>query len=111
LPTVASSKRSVPLRRGKRKSDADVFAYIGAPFPEIAGCFSFWAWLRLGKSPLWIVPGMVSLALFAGLLTLFDSDAADRAYAACGGIYIAASLIWLWTIEGLTRTVGTKPAR
>jgi hypothetical protein len=32
---------------------------------EIAGCFAFWAWLRLGRSALWVVPGMVSLALFA----------------------------------------------
>ena len=76
-------------------------AYIGAAFAEIAGCFAFWAWLRLGKSPLWIVPGMVSLALFAWLLTLVDSDAAGRAYAAYGGVYIAASLIWLWSVEGL----------
>src|SRR3546814_16188899 len=77
------------------------FAYIGAALAEIAGCYSFWAWLRLGKSPLWIVPGMVSLALFAWLLTLVDSDAAGRAYAAYGGVYIAASLGWLWAVEGL----------
>lgn len=76
-------------------------AYVGAAFAEIAGCFSFWAWLRLGKSPLWIMPGMVSLALFAWLLTLVDSAAAGRAYAAYGGVYIAASLIWLWAVEGL----------
>ena len=44
---------------------------------------------------------MVSLALFAWLLTLVDSAAAGRAYAAYGGVYIAASLIWLWTVEGL----------
>jgi small multidrug resistance family-3 protein len=25
-------------------------AYIGAALAEIAGCFAFWAWLRLGKS-------------------------------------------------------------
>ena len=76
-------------------------AYVGAAFAEIAGCFAFWAWLRLSKSPLWIVPGMVSLTLFAWLLTLVDSDAAGRAYAAYGGVYIAASLGWLWTVEGL----------
>jgi small multidrug resistance family-3 protein len=26
------------------------FAYIAAALAEIAGCFAFWAWLRLGKS-------------------------------------------------------------
>lgn len=76
-------------------------AYLGAALAEIAGCFSFWAWLRLGKSPFWLVPGMISLALFAWLLTLVDSDAAGRTYAAYGGVYIAASLGWLWAIEGL----------
>jgi small multidrug resistance family-3 protein len=43
---------------------------------------------------------MASLALFAYLLTLVESDFAGRAYAAYGGVYIAASLIWLWTVEG-----------
>ena len=78
-----------------------LFAYAGAALAEIAGCFSFWAWLRLGKSPWWLVPGMASLALFAWLLTLVDSNAAGRAYAAYGGVYIVASLAWLWAIEGL----------
>ncbi|EAQ35599.1 hypothetical protein NB311A_17524 [Nitrobacter sp. Nb-311A] len=76
-------------------------AYVGAAIAEIAGCFAFWAWLRLGKSVWWIAPGMVSLALFAYLLTLVDSEAAGRTYAAYGGIYIAASLGWLWSVEGL----------
>lgn len=68
---------------------------------EIAGCYSFWAWSRLGYSAWWLVPGMVALAAFAWLLTLVESDAAGRAYAAYGGIYIAASLLWLWGIEGV----------
>jgi small multidrug resistance family-3 protein len=76
-------------------------AYIGAAVAEIAGCFAFWAWLRLGKSAWWIVPGTMSLLLFAYLLTLVESAAAGRAYAAYGGVYIAASLAWLAAIEGL----------
>jgi small multidrug resistance family-3 protein len=75
--------------------------YLAAALAEIAGCFAFWAWLRLGKSPLWLVPGIVSLMLFAWLLTRVDSDAAGRAYAAYGGVYICASLIWLWAVEGV----------
>lgn len=77
------------------------FIYIGAALAEIAGCFAFWAWLRLGKSALWLVPGMLSLALFAYLLTLVEVEAAGRAYATYGGIYIAASLAWLWMFEGM----------
>jgi small multidrug resistance family-3 protein len=48
----------------------------------------------------WLIPGTASLALFAWLLTLAPSDAAGRAYAAYGGVYIAASLAWLWALEG-----------
>lgn len=76
-------------------------AYICAALAEIAGCFAFWAWARLGKSVFWIVPGMASLALFAWALTLVESPAAGRAFAAYGGVYIAASLGWLWAVEGL----------
>jgi len=75
--------------------------YIGAAFAEIAGCFAFWAWLRLDKSVFWLVPGMLSLAAFAYLLTLIEAEAAGRAYATYGGVYIAASLAWLWAFEGM----------
>jgi small multidrug resistance family-3 protein len=68
---------------------------------EIAGCFAFWARLRLGGSVLWLVPGVLALVLFAWLLTRVDVALAGRAYAAYGGVYIAASLVWLWTIEGV----------
>ncbi len=43
---------------------------------------------------------MISLALFAYLLTLVETDQAGRAYAAYGGVYITAAIFWLWTVEG-----------
>ena len=73
--------------------------YLLAAFAEIAGCFAFWAWLRLGRSAFWTIPGTVSLILFAVLLTRIDAGFAGRAYAAYGGVYIAASLAWLWLVE------------
>jgi small multidrug resistance family-3 protein len=73
--------------------------YALAAVGEIAGCFAFWAWLRLGKSGLWAVPGLASLALFALALTRVDSDHAGRAYAAYGGVYIVGSIVWLWLVE------------
>ncbi|TDR47665.1 small multidrug resistance family-3 protein [Tahibacter aquaticus] len=75
--------------------------YVAAALAEIAGCFGFWLWLRQGRSALWLLPALLSLALFAWLLTLVDSAAAGRAYAAYGGVYIAASLAWLWAVEGV----------
>lgn len=63
--------------------------YLCAALAEILGCFAFWAWLRLDKSP------------FAWLLTLSDAVVAGRTYAAYGGIYILASLFWLWVVEDM----------
>lgn len=74
--------------------------YFLAAIAEIAGCFAFWAWLRLDRSPLWVGPGVASLVLFAWALTRVDAPFAGRAYAAYGGIYVIASLGWLWMIEG-----------
>lgn len=79
---------------------ASVSAMLAAALAEIAGCFAFWAWLRLGRSPAWALPGLVSLAVFAWLLTRIDAAFAGRAFAAYGGVYIAASLAWLWAVEG-----------
>jgi small multidrug resistance family-3 protein len=75
--------------------------FAAAALAEIAGCFAFWAWWRLDRSPLWLVPGLASLVVFAWLLALSDAEAAGRTYAAYGGIYIIASLLWLWVAEGI----------
>lgn len=75
--------------------------FVAAALCEIAGCFAFWAWWRLGQSPLWLLPGLISLVAFAWLLALVPADAAGRAYAAYGGIYIMASLGWLWLADGV----------
>jgi small multidrug resistance family-3 protein len=71
---------------------------------EIAGCFAFWIWVRRGATPFVVVLGVVSLIAFALALTRVDSAFAGRAYAAYGGIYIAASLVWLWLVEGQSPT-------
>jgi small multidrug resistance family-3 protein len=75
--------------------------YLLAAGCEIAGCFAFWAHLRLGQ-PAWVLlPGIAALIAFAWLLTLVPTEAAGRAFAAYGGVYIAASLVWLWSVEGV----------
>lgn len=66
--------------------------YAAAALAEIAGCFAFWAWTRLDRSALWLIPGVACLVLFAWLLTRIEADFAGRAYAAYGGVYILASL-------------------
>lgn len=74
--------------------------FFAAALFEIAGCFAVWGWWRLDKSALWLIPAALCLGMFAWLLTLVDVEHAGRAYAIYGGIYIVASLAWLWAVEG-----------
>ena len=75
-----------------------VWFFLAALF-EIAGCYGFYLWLRLGKSAWWVVPALLSLSAFAVLLTRVEAAYAGRAYAAYGGIYIVSSLLWLVVVE------------
>lgn len=75
-------------------------AYPLAALAEIAGCFAIWAWWRLGASSLWLGPAILSLVVFGWLLAQVETVAAGRAFAAYGGVYIAASVLWMWFIEG-----------
>ncbi len=78
------------------------FWYAVAALGEIAGCFAFWSWLRSGKTAVWTIPGVLSLIVFAFALTRVDASHAGRSYAGYGGVYIAASIFWLWCVEGVT---------
>jgi small multidrug resistance family-3 protein len=76
------------------------FWFAVAAVLEIAGCFSFWLWLRRGATVWLAVLGVAALVGFALSLTRIETAFAGRAYAAYGGLYIAASLAWLWVVEG-----------
>ena len=76
----------------------EISLYFAAAFFEILGCFSFWAYFRLG-SALFLGLGGASLAAFAVALTRVNLDFAGRAYAVYGGIYIVSSLLWLHFVE------------
>lgn len=78
-----------------------ILLYSLAAFLEIAGCFAVWAWWRSGASALWLIPGILALAAFAYLLALSPALTAGRSFAAYGGVYIAASLAWMWAVEGI----------
>jgi small multidrug resistance family-3 protein len=78
-----------------------ILLYPLAAVLEIAGCFAVWAWWRAGASALWLIPGALALAGFAYALALTPPTYAGRSFAAYGGIYIAASLVWMWVVEGM----------
>jgi small multidrug resistance family-3 protein len=75
--------------------------YLAAALAEITGCFAVWSWWRASASVLWLLPGIASLIAFAVLLALVPTDHAGRAFAAYGGVYIVASMIWLRVVEGV----------
>jgi|SRR6056297_107961 len=74
--------------------------YPLAALAEIVGCFAVWAWWRGGVSALWLLPGVGSFSLFGWLFAQVEAGLAGRAFAAYGGVYIAASLLWMWIAEG-----------
>ena len=76
-----------------------VIAFGLAAACEIAGCYTAWMWLKLGRSPLWLIPGIGALVVFALALTQVEAAFAGRAFAAYGGVYIVASLVWAKTVE------------
>lgn len=74
--------------------------YAAAALLEIGGCFAVWAWARDGRPAWWLAVAAVALMAFAWLLTRAPVAHAGRAFAAYGGVYVAASLAWLWAVEG-----------
>jgi len=70
---------------------------------EIVGCYLPWMVLKQNK-PMWLlIPAVVSLALFAWLLTLHPT-AAGRTYAAYAGVYLGVALVWLRIVDGVVLT-------
>ena len=72
--------------------------YALAALAEIAGCFAVWSWWR-GASALWLIPGALALAVFAVALALTPPSHAGRSFAAYAGVYLLASVAWLWLVE------------
>ena len=79
------------------------FLFAITALAEIIGCYLPWLWLRQGGSAWLLLPAAASLTLFAWLLTLHP-DASGRIYAAYGGVYVAAALVWLWAVDGIRPT-------
>ncbi len=75
--------------------------YAMAALFEIGGCFAVWMVLRQGASVLWLLVAALALGGFAYLLAQSEQAFAGRAFAAYGGVYVAASILWLWGVEGV----------
>lgn len=74
--------------------------FVVTAIAEIVGCYLPGLWLNHGKSPWLLVPSAISLAIFAGLLTLHPA-ASGRVYAAYGGVYVTVAIVWLRFVDGI----------
>jgi small multidrug resistance family-3 protein len=72
--------------------------FVVTAVAEILGCYLVFLWTRGGRSALLLVGAAVALAAFAWLISFHPT--AGRAYAAYGGVYVAAAVAWGWLIEG-----------
>ena len=81
-----------------------ILLFLITAVAEIVGCYLPNLWLDQGKSAWLLIPAGFSLAAFAWLLSLHPT-AAGRVYAAYGGVYIFAAILWLWGVEGIRPTV------
>ena len=73
--------------------------YLAAAMLEIGGCFAVWSVLRRDAALGWLALAAAALAGFAWLLAQSEQAFAGRAFAAYGGVYVAASLAWLAAVE------------
>jgi small multidrug resistance family-3 protein len=75
--------------------------FLATAIAELVGCYLPLLWLT-GKGSAWLLlPAAFSLVVFVWLLTLHPT-ASGRVYATYGAVYIAASLGWLWIVDGVT---------
>ena len=77
--------------------------FIFTALAEIIGCYLPYLWLKEGKSIWLLLPAVISLSLFAWLLTLHPYPA-GRVYAAYGGVYIGVAIMWLWVVDSVRPT-------
>lgn len=78
--------------------------FVITAIAEIVGCYLPYLWLQKGRSPWLLLPAVLSLALFAWLLTLHPA-ASGRIYAAYGGVYVTTAVVWLWAVDGVRPTI------
>lgn len=77
--------------------------FVVTAIAEIVGCYLPYLWLKKNGSAWLLLPGLMSLALFAWLLTLHPA-ASGRVYAAYGGVYVAVAMVWLWKVDRVSVT-------
>jgi small multidrug resistance family-3 protein len=94
-----------PLLGGRKNQRMTVARSIGlfiaAGLAEIGGGYLIWRWLREGAPIIFGVLGGIILVGYGVIPTLQRSDDFGRIYAAYGGVFVVASLLWGWGFNGM----------
>ncbi len=72
--------------------------FLLAALCEISGAYLIWQWRNSGK-PAWLALGGVLALFLYGLIQTAQTFSFGRAFAAYGGIFIAAAVLWGWGID------------
>ena len=72
--------------------------FVLAAIAEISGAYLIWQWQRAGKPLLFALFGIVILFTYA-LIQTSQTFSFGRAFAAYGGVFIAAATLWGWWID------------
>ena len=73
--------------------------FIAAGLAEIGGGYLVWRWLRDGAPVIVGILGAAILVVYGIIPTLQKSDDFGRIYAAYGGVFVIASLLWGWGVD------------
>jgi small multidrug resistance family-3 protein len=74
--------------------------FVAAGLAEIGGGYLIWRWLREGAPILVGLVGAVILVGYGIIPTLQRSHDFGRIYAAYGGVFVVAALLWGWVVDG-----------
>ena len=78
-----------------------VVLFMAAAVCEIGGAYLVWQWRNSGK-PSWFALGGVMVLFLYSFIQTAQSFSFGRAFAAYGGVFIAAAVLWGWWVHGRT---------
>jgi small multidrug resistance family-3 protein len=96
---VAHQLKSLGYENGAVTVVRALFLFLAACVAEIGGGYLVWRWLREGAPVIVGIVGALVLITYGIIPTLQHSSNFGRVYAAYGGVFVLASLLWGWGVD------------